>query len=436
MSFWGVVIAVLGLGILAAAHEIGHFLAAKRLGIKVEELSIFVGPSLVHWNRNGVEYHIRLIPFGAYVRFPGFDEDDEGMTNPDSYLNQPRWKRLLVSLAGPFTNLILGIVIFAVISSIFGFTSTNLDIITEGSQIAQTNAVEGDMIETLNGKRILTDVDLSYLAYSVPSTDPMTMTLRSQNTGQIYSVTLTPTIESRYVVGIQGINRTDSDVNKGWEITTVDPTQNGGHPVLKIGDMLLSINGISVTDPNVAAVTAGNDNNQITVSIIRDGVKQDVSMTATISDTANARGIYIKPGSGFGNLLKHSVLYSVSVIEVSIYGLRAVAKGEIKAQDAIGGPLGIASAVSGVVDAPKTDNSVKVETLGFLAGLISVSLAFTNLLPLPGLDGNAVVLVAIEMIRGKKISIRTESIINGIGFVVLIALVIFAFSSDILRLVG
>ena len=209
MSFWGIVIAVLGLGILAAAHEIGHFLAAKRLGIKVQELSIFVGPSLVHWNRNGVEYHIRLIPFGAYVRFPGFDEDDEGMTNPDSYLNQPRWKRLLVSLAGPFTNLILGIVIFAVISSIFGFTSTNLDIITEGSQIAQTNAVEVDTIETLNGKRILTDVDLSYLAYSVPSTDPMTMTLRSQKTGQIYSVTLTPTIESRYVVGIQGIDRTD-----------------------------------------------------------------------------------------------------------------------------------------------------------------------------------------------------------------------------------
>ena len=129
-------------------------------------------------------------------------------------------------------------------------------------------------------------------------------------------------------------------------------------------------------------------------------------------------------------------MYSASVIEVSIDGLKSVAQGKIKAQDAIAGPVGIATIVSDVVDAPKTDNSVKVEYLGTLAGLISVGFAFSNLLPLPGLDGNVMVLVVIEMIRGKKISIKTERVINAIGFVVLISLVIFALSSDIMRLVG
>ena len=64
MSVLGIVIAVLGLGLLAAAHEIGHFIVARMLGIKVEELSVFIGPSLFSWKRKGVEYHIRLIPFG------------------------------------------------------------------------------------------------------------------------------------------------------------------------------------------------------------------------------------------------------------------------------------------------------------------------------------------------------------------------------------
>ena len=65
MNIWSIIIGLFGLGILAAVHEIGHFLVAKWLGIKIEELSIFVGPSLIHWNRKGVDYHIRLIPFGA-----------------------------------------------------------------------------------------------------------------------------------------------------------------------------------------------------------------------------------------------------------------------------------------------------------------------------------------------------------------------------------
>lgn len=436
MSPLSIIISIIGLGLLAAAHEIGHFLVARRLGIKVEELSVFVGPSLIHWKRNGVEYHIRLIPFGAYVRFPGVEEEDGGAANPDSYLNQPRWKRLIVALAGPITNIILGIVIFAVVFACFGFLSTNLDTVAAGTQIAGTKAVEGDTIVSLNGKHILTDADLGYYYSTVPDTDPMILTLRSQNTGKNYSITLTPVIKSRYVFGIYVVSKSELDKNNGWEIVEVDPTQNGGAPILKKGDSLLAVNGISVTDSSYADIIAGNTDNKVTLTIVRDGIKQDVSMTATVYDSANPRGIFVKQGSGVGDLLKHSVLYSASVIEVSIDGLKSIVQGKIKAQDAIAGPVGIATIVSDVVDAPQTDNSVKVEYLGTLAGLISVGLAFSNLLPLPGLDGNVMVLVVIEMIRGKKISIKTERVINAIGFVVLISLVIFALSSDIMRLVG
>ena len=434
MSPLSIIVSIIGLGLLAAAHEIGHFLAAKRLGIKVEELSIFVGPSLVHWKRKEVEYHIRLIPFGAYVRFAGLEDEDGGISNPDSFFNQPRWKRLLVALAGPITNLVLGVLIFAVMFSVYGFLSTNLDQMKDGTQIIETAAVPGDEIIKVNGTRIYTQLDLSYVLYNAPEKEPITMVLRSKDTGKQYSITLTPTITSQYRLGITVMSELDE--NKGMAVMEVDPSQNGGNPVLMAGDSLIAVNGIAVDDPGYADVVSGSNGGEITATIIRDGVKQDVKLKTTTFDTTNSRGIYLLPGEGLGSLLRESVLYSISIIKVSIYSLGDVAEGKVAVQDAVTGPVGIATIVSDVVDAPTTNNSVKLENLGTLAGLISVGLAFTNLLPLPGLDGNAMVLVVIEMIRGKKLSLKTEQVINGVGFVVLIALVIFALSSDILRLVG
>src|ERR1035437_9045439 len=300
MSALSIILCILGLGILAAFHEIGHFIAAKRLGIKVEELSIFIGPSLVHWKRKEVEYHIRLIPFGAYVRFAGLEDEDGGLANPDSLFNQPRWKRLLVSLAGPFTNVVLGIVIFAVTFASFGFLSTDLDTISDGTQIAGTNAKTGDEIVNLNGNQIYTQLDLSYVLYSASDSKPMTMTLRSKDNGSLYSVALTPTITSKYRLGITVMSGLDE--NNGMAVVEVDPTQNGGNPVFIAGDSLIAVNGISADDPKYANVVSGSNGNELTATIIRDGVKQDIKLTATIFDTVNERGIYLLPGTGIANL--------------------------------------------------------------------------------------------------------------------------------------
>lgn len=434
MSALSIIVSIIGLGLLAAAHEIGHFLAAKRLGIKVEELSIFVGPSLFHWKSKNVDYHIRLIPFGAYVRFTGLEDEDGGISNPDSIFNQPRWKRLLVSLAGPITNLVLGVLVFAVMFSIYGFWSTNLGQMTEGTQIVETAAEPGDEIIKVNGSRIYTQLDLAYVLNDIPEKEPVTLVLRSKDTGTEYSITLTPTVTSQYRLGI--IISSVLDENNGMPVLEVDPSQNEGNPVLKAGDSLIAVNGISVEDPGYAEVVSSSNGGELTATIIRDGVTQDVKLKTTTFDTTNARGLDVVPGAGIGSLLKESVLYPVSMMKLTIYILGDVGEGKVPVQDAVAGPVGIATIVSDVVDAPATDNYVKLANLGYLAGMISVGLAFTNLLPLPGLDGNAMVLVVIEMIRGKKLSLQTERIINGIGFVVLIALVIFALSSDIMRLVG
>jgi len=433
MSVLGIVIAVLGLGLLAAAHEIGHFIVARMLGIKVEELSVFIGPSLFSWKRKGVEYHIRLIPFGAYVRFAGMEEDDNGLLNPDSLINQARWKRLLVSIAGPVVNFLLGILIFALVFSYYGFGSTKLGIIPAGTLLSSTEAKAGDEITGINGQRVFTDLDLNYINSTTSVDDPMVMSLKSAQTGKVYQVTLNPEYSYYYRIGI--IVEGEFSKEGGMVVVEVSKDQNGGNPLLQKGDIVMALNGISVQDSKYASIR-DKDAKTITLTVIRDGKSMDITMKADIQKRANDRGITPTNGSGFGDLIKESVLYSVSVVNMTIEILKDMVQGEVKVTDVVAGPVGIASVVSAVVDAPQATDQVKLNYLGTMAGFISVGLAFSNMLPLPGLDGNSIVMVMVELIRGRKISLKTERVINVIGFAVLIMLVILALYSDITRLVG
>ena len=114
-----IIVVILMLGVLATLHELGHFWIAKLLKIKVFEVSIFVGPKLLKWKHKDVDFSLRMIPIGAYVRFSEIDQDGYVVDSkdPDLLVNQPRFKRLLVSLAGPAMNLLLGIFIFLAILS-------------------------------------------------------------------------------------------------------------------------------------------------------------------------------------------------------------------------------------------------------------------------------------------------------------------------------
>jgi regulator of sigma E protease len=426
-------IGLLGLGLLAAAHEIGHFVVARALGVKVYELSIFVGPSLVNWKRNGTEYHIRLIPFGAYVRFSEYDEESEAPPEAsDELINQPRWKRLLVSVAGPVTNVLLGMIILAVLFSVSGFLTTRLDEIVEGSQMSETEAVAGDRIISVNGSRVYTLMDVQVDLSMISNTDTMRIGFQSETTGKMYEVQLIPTVKQVYMLGITryiGLN----DLN-GWEVTYVDPNQNEGSPVIQVGDTILSVAGVSVDSPDIGNLIGGSEGDVLIVTVIRDGKEMDVDVKPFLADYTNDRGIYAQEGSGISETLREVFLYPVSLLRSTGTMIRSAFQEKVEPYNVLGGPVGMISVVSDVVDEPNQNFSEKAEQLTALAGVISIALAITNMLPLPGLDGNAIVLLAVEMIRGKKISYRTEQVINVIGFVIIVALVIFALASDIIRL--
>lgn len=442
MNAWSIVVVIIMLGVLVTCHELGHFWAACLLKIRAFEVSIFVGPRLIHWKRKDVDYSIRLIPLGAYVRFSDVDENGEAVVSDDPSLliNQPRWKRLLVSLAGPFMNVVLGVLIFAVLYWVTGFTSLDIGVAPEGSQLYSQQYTVGDTITAVNGHNVYTYLDFYYMTDNgVPRTENMTVTLKSAENGNKYDVVLTPEIKTRPMLGITTYRTVDNKYN-GWEVLNVDENQNQGKPVLKIGDFLTHVDGKAVADEDFTEfLETRNEGDTLKLTFVRNGETMEKECIKTMITYSNDRGVRLvaykadnaqRVFRAFGYAAK----IPMSVIMLSAKSISNVFKGKEKVYNMVSGPVGVTTVVNDVVGDVDDDVGEKIYMLIVICGIISIGLTFTNLLPIPGLDGVQIILIVVEMVIGRRLSKKAENVINVVGFFLLIALVIFAFASDIIRI--
>ncbi len=448
ISIWSILVVILMLGLLVTIHELGHFWAACLLKIKSYEVSIFVGPKLFSWKRNGVEYSIRALPFGAYVRFTEIDDEGRVVSSDDPSLliNQKRWKRLLVSLAGPFMNALLGIIIFSVLFCATNYTSLNVGPTFEGTQLAV--AVEngaqvtvGDTITHINGHRVWTYLDFYYeVSNGTRDSEPMVVTFVSTETHQSYEVTLTPELTTRPMIGITHPDTTDNKYN-GWEIIEVNPMQNNGNPILKVGDYLIAIDDFPVADEGFEDYFSSlTEDTTMKLTYVRNGQTFEEECIKTMLTFSNDRGLRIitykvDSAKTFFSAIGTAIKMPITITNVSIRAIGDVFEGEEEVYNMVSGPVGVTSVVSDVVDDVDDDISTKVFMIFELAAIISIGLMFTNLLPIPGLDGMQIILLFVEMIIGHPLSEKTENVITIVGFILLVLLMIFAFASDIIRII-
>ncbi len=442
MNVWSIVVVIIMLGILVTIHELGHFWVACLLKIKAFEVSIFVGPRLIHWTRKGVDYSIRMIPLGAYVRFSELDENGETVTSdaPDLLINQPRWKRLIVAIAGPFMNVVLGILIFAALYCVTGFTSLDIGTAPQGSQLATQEYTVGDTIVAVNGHRVYTYLDYYYSTDSeVRRTDTIRVTLKSAETGNKYDVVLTPELKTRPMLGITTYRTTDNKYN-GWEILNVDENQNKGKPVLKIGDYLVAVDGKAVADEDFQDfLDTLNEGDTMKLTFVRNGETMEKDCIKTMITYSNDRGLrLISYNTNSPERVLRAFGYAakipVSVIILSYKSISDVFEGKEEVYNMVSGPVGVTTVVNDVVADVDDNTGEKVYMLIMICGIISIGLTFTNLLPIPGLDGVQIILIVVEMVIGRRLSKKAEGVINVVGFFLLIALVLFAFASDIIRI--
>jgi len=451
---------LLGLSILVILHELGHFLAARAFGIKVEKFYLFFdawGFKLFSFKRGDVEYGIGWLPLGGYVKIAGMiDEsmDTEQLAQPAQpweFRSKPAWQRLIVMLGGIIVNVIVGILIFWMMTFTQGQTyveNTKLDNGISVGQIGKDIGLQnGDRILAINGKKLIRFEDL--LSSKVLFGDAQLTVLRGEKT--LYVTVpdnvlnklskndkenfISPRLKMgslKEVAAPEQEQEKPSLLGRLFGKKTEVPVYPAYAAGLKAGDSILRVNGQNIVFfDQFKEEISKNANKRVTIHAMRNGQEMNFRLTV------NADGV-IGVSPKFTDLPTSHVNYSLSesfpvgvnmawtTFADNAKGIGKMLTGKVSARN-ISSPIGIAKVYGSTFD------WVKFWTL---TGLISMALAFMNLLPIPGLDGGHVVFLLIEMVQRKPVSEKVLERAQIVGFVILISLMVFAFGNDILKSFG
>lgn len=415
------------LGVLIVVHELGHFLTAIWLGIKVEEFGIGFPPRIFAIRRKGIDYSLNALPIGGFVKITGENGDSD---DPRSFGKAPAWKRIIVLAAGSTMNLLLAIIIFTG-TSVAGTQQVNAQFTAIGDVIQNSPAERGGMqpgdhIIAVNGQPITTDTELR-AASRANLGKPTKYTV--ERNGQKVDLTVTP--EGEPPLGISlGYNITPVKVGE------VRPNSVAGKAGLQPGDIIVEVNGTPVNVDARVSYLLGNSKTSPTVVVERNGQRVG-PLTLDVGTGSQSRSygftldrpittVYYSPMEALGRALN-------STWEVVTSIPRGIA------QAFAGGSQG--PSVTGVVGISQLTGEVAQETgingLLTLTALLGISLFMINLLPLPALDGGRLLFILIEMLRGgRRVAPEKEAIVHFAGMVVLLALMALITFFDVQRLLS
>lgn len=428
---------ILGLSILVILHELGHFVAARAFGIKVEKFYLFFDAwnfSLFKFTYKGVEYGIGWLPLGGYVKIAGMiDEsmDTEQMAGPPQpweFRSKPAWQRLIVMLAGIFVNVVLGIFIFWMLTAHYGesYTPTaNVKYgIVPGSIGKKIGLKAGDQVYAVNGKPITKFEDITGTNVLL---DQSVLNIHRGNKDT--SVVIPKGILND--ISDQGIDEFISRIPRST--FRVDSVSSAGKKNgLVKGDSILAINKTPVLYfDQVKSALDSNKNKQVSLTVMRKNaiitVPAQISKEGTLGFFPHLNLPKQKTLTfGFFGSLPVGANRAWTTISDDAKGLGKVFKGDVKFNKAVSGPVAIATMFGSEVDWVK---------FWSLVGVLSMILAFTNLLPIPALDGGHSLFLIIEMIKGKPLSDKFLERAQIVGFVLLVTLMVFVFGNDTVKLI-
>ena len=428
---------ILGLSILVILHELGHFLAARAFGIKVEKFYLFFDAwnfSLFKFNYKGVEYGIGWLPLGGYVKIAGMIDESmdteqlAGPPQPWEFRSKPAWQRLIVMLGGITVNIVLGIFIFWMLTVKYGETYTpNNSLkygIVPGTVGEKMGLKAGDMIYAVNGISVKRFEDLT-------STDVLLnhSVLNVQRGTQKLDITVPAGILND--LSDHGIDQFISRVPRTtFAVDSVVAGSNAQKAGLLKGDSIVAVNNhpIAFFDELQSQLLL-DKNSKIQISVKRQGELKLLTAQVTPDGTIGfaAKRDFPKQDTityGFLGSLPVGASKAWGTLTDNAKGLGKVFKGEVKFNKAVSGPVAIATMFGSQID-----------WLRFwsLVGLLSMVLAFTNMLPIPALDGGHSLFLLIEMIKGKPLSDKFLERAQIVGFVILVTLMVFVFGNDIVK---
>jgi len=429
---------LLGLSILVILHELGHFLAARAFGIKVEKFYLFFdawGVKLFSIKRGDVEYGIGWLPLGGYVKIAGMiDEsmDKEQMALPPQpweFRSKPAWQRLIVMLAGVFVNIVVGIFIFWMLTFKFGETyianSSVRNGINPGVIGKEIGLKQGDRVLAVNGKKVIRFDEILSSKVLLGNT-----TLSIDREGKTINVKVPDSILNK--VSDLGI---EEFISRAPLLTsTVDSIVKGksaSRVGMQKGDRIVAVNEVPVK----YNVDVSKELKKLkSKKFILDAYRGAELLHFEIStDSAGTIGIGFNANEVKQETIEYGFFQALPIGANQAWisftdngkGIWKVLSGKIKADKAFSGPVAIAQKVYG---------GVWIWSHFWAStALISIALAFMNLLPIPALDGGHVVFLCVEMIKGKPLGEKFMETAQIVGFVMLLCLMVFVIGNDIFK---
>jgi regulator of sigma E protease len=418
------------LGVLVFVHELGHFLMARRIGVRVLKFSLGFGPRLFGVKRGDTEYCVSAIPLGGYVKMAGENPDDPRTGRPDEFLSKTKWQRFLVLVMGPTMNLLLAVVVTAGVlmrgAEVPAFQSKPPVVgqVTEGSGGAKAGIRRGDRIVSVGGRDVNTWEQFLIAVGTRANRETPIGLLRD---GREMTVNVTPAPQTKFEVGDIGVL---PDVHP--HVISVLPGSPAERVGLKAGDIVLAVDGAPITFPKeLIDAISKKANIPVTLSLARDGANQDVKITPELNGKNGRIGVnigedvtMIKPGPI--DAIGMSVSRNYDSAKLIFQTVGQLITRETSTRQLMG-PLAIAQ-LSG-----ESAHAGWIPLFSLMAS-ISLNLGLLNLLPIPVLDGGHIFIMALEGLARRDFSTRVKEKMFLAGFAVLLMLMVTVIYNDLTRI--
>ena len=460
--FTGIVAIALVLGACIFFHEVGHFVLAKLVGMRVHEFAIGFGKRIVGFTRGDTEYRINWVPLGGYVRIAGMEPGAE--PEPGGFYTFPRWQGATVLFAGSLMNVVLAALAFIVVALATGlpvFPSDQVDIrrVMSGSPAQEAGLQQGDRIVAIDGMRhslLISEVEEGGTAdeLGIMRYDRFFMVEGTQ-------VSTVPNL----VAALNEARDDEADTN-GVEIDLLRFTEEGtiaerwqaeltipeelpeevsvadaGLAIEEAFDLTLvpmgteeALSHISARPEQEIALTVLRNEQEIEVTVVpeREWARVPVEEDGRISSAHESvgrigvvLGAQTRPASG-AEAVYYGIQGSVDAVKMVSQGIYMMIRGQLAPEAS--GPVGIAA---------MTADRARIgwTAVASLGGIISANLAVINLFPIPPFDGFRIVLLGVEGVIRRRVNQKIETAVTIIGVALLLGLFLIITFRDILNLV-
>ena len=419
------------LGVLIFVHELGHFMMARRIGVRVLTFSLGFGPKILNIHRGGTDYCVSIIPLGGYVKMAGENPEDQRTGASDEFLSKSKWQRFQVLVMGPVMNVVLALVVMTVVLyqgaqvPLFDQQPVVIGTFSDNSPAKAAGLQAGDQVVALDGRAI---DNWDQFSMAIVTKARKEVAVGYVRNGKAGTVTVVPNAVGKFDMGDIGIQPSVHP-----QLGELTPGMPGAQAGLKTGDVILAAGGEKdISYDRLLAAIKAHDNQPLTLTIRRDGVVQDVVVTPRMTGDKPMIGAQISPVEtrmvepGPLEAAKLSVQKNWEWTRSIVETLVGLFTRETSVKQLMG-PVAIADLSGSAAEAGWIP-------LFSLMAMISLNLGLLNLMPIPVLDGGHIFILALEGLARRDFSMRVKEKMLLAGFVVLLMLMVTVIYNDLMRI--